>query len=298
MTVQGSAAKGLDYQPCYYGTSKNLFRGPKQRLRGDYIACLGSTETFGRFIETPYPGLLEETLGLPAVNLGCQRAGIDAFLSCSSLIDICAMAKATVIQIMGAPNMSNRHYTVDPRRNERFLRASKQLKAIYPEVDFRDFETTSDLLTGLARVCPSRLHQVRQELQTAWVARMRTLIDMIGGPVILLWASDHAPYSKEDGGTICRDPVFVDRAMLNAIAPRAAAVVEVVAKANDIASGLGEMVYGPFEVQAAKEMLGPVAHRWIAAELTDLLSGLLEIDAKPQSLDVSLQLLKAGATAA
>ncbi|MDJ0629291.1 MAG: DUF6473 family protein [Rhodobacter sp.] len=294
MTAQGPVGKGLDYFPCHYGTSRNLFRGPQQGLRGDYIVCLGGTETFGRFIEAPYPALIEGRLGLPTVNLGCQKAGIDAFLSCHSLVDICAMAKATVVHLMGAPNMSNRHYTVDPGRNERFLRASKPLKAIYPEVDFRNFDSTADLLTGLARICPKRLHQVRQELQTAWVARMRTLIEQIGGPVVLLWAADHAPYSKAAGGTICRDPVFVDRAMLNAVAPRAAALVEVIADPGDIAAGLRQMTFGPFEAQAAREMLGPVVHHRIADEVSTVLARLLGLEPRPEPVEEPLRFLDAG----
>mgnify|MGYP006969372071 FL=1 len=294
MTVQGTGDKGIDYAACSYGRSANLFRGPQQRLREDYVAFIGGTETFGRFIETPYPALVEAALGLPAVNLGCQRAGIDAFVSSHSLVDICAKARVTVIEVLGAPNMSNRHYTVDTRRNECFLRASKALKTIFPEVDFRRFETTADLLIGLARVCPQRLHAVRQELQTAWVARMRTLMDQIGGPVVLLWAADHAPFARAAGGTICRSPVFIDRAMLNAVAPRADAMVEVVITEDEIEAGRSDMVFDAFEAPAAQELLGPVAHRRIAGELTAVLVRLLDIDAGPQPLEEPLQMLEAG----
>lgn len=275
MAVQGPAGKGIDYATCTYGTSANIFRGPEQRPRSDYIVCIGGTETFGRFIRAPYPALLQRELGVPAINLGCQNAGIDAFLGAPPLIDLCAAARVTVIEILGAPNMSNRHYTVDQRRNERFLRASKPLKAIYPEVDFRAFETTGDLLAGLARVCPKRLHLVRQELQTAWVARMRTLIAQIGVPVVLLWVSGHAPYSMALGGTICRDPVFVDRAMLNAVAPHAAALAEIVVSDGEIVRGRAEMVYDRFDKSAAARMLGPVAHRRIASDLARRLAPML-----------------------
>lgn len=275
MNVMNPVMGELDYAPCHYGTSRLLFRGPERELSGDYIAFIGSSETFGQFIPAPFPALLEQSLDRPCVNLGCRDAGIDAFLSSPALIDIAVMARVTVIQAMGAVNMSNRYYTVDPRRNHRFIRASKRLKEIYPEVDFREFEHTTHLLTALARVCPQRLQLVRRELQTAWVARMRTLIRQIGGQVVLLWLSDHPPYSRAVGGTICREPLFVDQAMLAAVCGTGAMLVQVVVPAQEIEAGLSEMVFTPSESAAAREMLGPRAHGRAAEALESAIAPML-----------------------
>lgn len=264
----------LNYHPCRYGASKVLFRGPAKRVAGDYVAFLGGTETFGRFIETPFPELVEAQTGLTSINLGCIQAGIDAYLSSPGLIDMCSMAQVTVIQILGAPNMSNRLYTVDPRYNERFMRASKVLKEIYPDVDFSQFDQTSHLLTALARTGPDRLHRVRRELQTAWVARMRTLLEQVAGPKVLLWLADHAPYTAAEGGTICRDPLFVDRAMLAAVEPFADALVEVVARRGEIEAGLNRMIFGEMDHGAAQEMLGPDVHDRVAEALAPVLNRL------------------------
>ena len=274
MNAINIAVRSLEYHPCRYGSSKILFRGPARRVRGDYVTFLGGTETFGRFIETPYPDMLEQTMGMTAINLGCQRAGIDAYLKSPGLLDICAMSKATVIQIMGAPNMSNRFYTVDPRHNERFLRASKRFKEIYPEVDFSEFNQTSRMLTALARIGPDRLHLVRHEMQCAWVARMRTLLGQIEGKKILLWMADHAPFSTATGGTICREPLFVDRAMLNAVRDHADALVEVVGRRGEIEAGRDLMVYSEMEYAAVQEMLGPIVHERVADALEPVLADL------------------------
>jgi len=275
LNAQGEA---LDYNPCRYGTSRLLFRGPQRDLQGGYVACLGGSETFGQFIRHPYPALLEEALDLPCANLGCRDAGIDTFMTCPGLIDIANKAKATVIQVLGAANMTNRLYNVDPRRNHRFIRATRRLKELYPEVDFREFELTGHMLTALARVCQDRLQIVRREVQTAWVARMRTLIGRIGGPVVLLWVSDHHPYSKEMGGTIVRDPLFVDRAMLDAVCRGGdARLVEIVADTAEIESGFEEMVFDPMDRAAAQEMLGPHAHRRAALALQHNLTSLLSL---------------------
>ncbi|WP_216665536.1 DUF6473 family protein [Pseudoruegeria sp. HB172150] len=275
LTMQTARARALDYAPCQYGTSRLLFRGPQRKAAGDYITCIGNTETFGRFISEPYPELLERSLGTPCINLGCRDAGLDAFLANPSLIDIAAGSRVTVIQVMGAISMSNRFYTVDPRRNDYFIRAGRKLKDIYPEVDFREFERTEHMLTALARTCPKRLQLVRRELQTAWVARMRALVGQIPGPVVLLWMSDHAPYSRQDGGTICHEPLFVDRAMLNAVCETGAQLIEVVATQAEIDAGLPDMIYGQFEAEAACEMLGPVVHRRVARVLCDALLPIL-----------------------
>lgn len=269
-----NAQRGLEYHPCRYGASKVLFRGPARKVRGEYVAYLGGNETFGRFVETPYPALGEAATGLKSINLGCLRAGIDAYMTSPGLIDICSMARVTVIQVMGAANMSNRFYTVDPRNNERFLRASKRFKEIYPEIDFSEFELTGHLLTGLARAGSDRLPLVRQELQCAWVARMRTLMAQIHSRKVLLWMSDHAPFCAQGGGTICREPLFVDRAMINAVADQADAVVEIVATPAEIEAGRKRLVYSEIEEGAAQDMLGPVVHARVAEQLAAILPQL------------------------
>ncbi|MCG6902290.1 MAG: DUF6473 family protein [Rhodobacter sp.] len=270
-----AADRTLEYHACRYGSSKILFRGPARRLRGDYISIIGGTETFGKFIRTPYPDLIEAATGMTTVNLGCQRAGIDAFNNAPGLMDICATAQVTVVQIMGASSMSNRFFTVDPRQNDRFLRASRQFKDIYPEIDFSRFDMTSKMLGELVRVGPERLHLVRQELQSAWVARMRSMLGKIEGKKVLLWLADHAPFSKADGGTICRDPLFVDRAMLNAVREHADELVEIVASQSEVEAGRDQMVFCEMDQHAACDMLGPVVHDRVAQTLHPVLTRLI-----------------------
>ena len=265
---------GLDYFPCHYGSSKLLVRGPRRRLQGDCIAFLGGSETFGKFVPAPYPALIEEANGVMSVNLGALNAGIDAYYHAPGLIDICAMARVTVIQIMGAINMSNRFYTVNTRHNDRFLRASAQLKALYPDIDFGEFHHTTHMLTALAQASREKFELVRREVQTAWVARMKSLMGQIGGTIVLLWMADHAPYCEVEGGTFLREPLFIDRQMIEEVQPRAARLVEVVAGPDDIERGIDELVYTPTERIAAKEVLGPAVHRKVAEALAPVLAEL------------------------
>ena len=275
MSAEAELGKSIDYQSCRYGASRISFRGPLRKIRGDYFVCVGSSETYGMFTKLPFPDLIEQNLGTPTVNLGCHKASIDAFNTSPGLIDICSMAKVTVVQIMGALNMSNRFYTVDPRHNERFVRASKRFKQIYPEIDFTTFRTNELMLGELARTGPDRIHLVRQEVQSAWVARMRTLLGQIDGKKVLLWASDHTPYCLNKPSTICRNPLFIDRAMLDAVKDYADAYVEVVGTPGEIHAGRSELVYSQYEESEAKQMLGGLVHERIARELEPVVMALL-----------------------
>ena len=274
MAYENLGSNALDYYPCRYAESKLLFRGPKRKLDNPYVAVLGGTETYGKFIKTPYGALIEDALDETVVNLGCVNAGIDVFLNDRAVIDICARARVTVVELPGAQNLSNRFYAVHPRRNDRFLRASNLLKTIYREVDFTEFNFTRHLLGTLRKVSADKFAMIEQELREAWVARMKTLVSRIGGKVVLLWMSDRYPEEADPRGINGSDPLFVDRAMVNEVLPLAAEVVEVKIAPEEIAEGLDEMVFTDLEAPAAREMLGPVAHGQVARALEPVLRRL------------------------
>mgnify|MGYP007100961825 CR=1 FL=1 len=97
MTYERIGPAALDYMPCRYGSSKILFRGPRRRLDKPYIAFLGGTETYGKFLAEPYPALVEAGLGRVCVNLGAVNAGADIYLNEPSLLEVIAGAEAVVI---------------------------------------------------------------------------------------------------------------------------------------------------------------------------------------------------------
>jgi hypothetical protein len=272
MAYENLGEGALDYYPCRYGKSKLLFRGPKHKLDQPYVAMIGGTETYGKFVEHPFPVLTGEMLGQQVVNLGMVNAGIDVFISDQSVVDICSNAEVTVIQATGAQNMSNRFYAVHPRRNDRFLRASNLLKTIYREVDFTEFNFTRHLLTALRDASPDKFLMVEQELKEAWVARMKTLVSSIESDVILLWLSDHSPDKTDDQPLNGVDPLFVDRDMLRQVEPFVAGIAEVVVQPQDIEAGFPGLVYTDLEEPAARGMLGTVAHDKVAEALEPLLT--------------------------
>ncbi|MDW3181054.1 MULTISPECIES: DUF6473 family protein [unclassified Roseobacter] len=278
MTYDVLGAGALDYMPCRYGHSKLLFRGPERRLDAPYVSFLGGNATYGKFIKAPFPALVESGLGVNCVNFGVANAGVDVLLNDSFLTGACAGAAATVVQIVGAQNLSNRFYTVHPRRNDRFLTASPLLTAIYPEVDFAEFHFTRHMLSSLYTVSRERFAAVRNEVQTAWLARMKLLLKNASSETVLVWFADHAPLHQEPAGldpAKARSPLFVTREMLEELGPHASRFVEVVATPEATSAGTEGMVFSQMEAMAAAEMLGPKAHGELAKELGAVLQELV-----------------------
>ena len=198
------------------GRPRVAVRDTDRHVGGRYVACLGGTETFGKFVDQPWPRMLEARLDLPCLNLGIANASVEASLHDDALLGACRDATVTVIEVTGAHNLTNRLYSVHPRRNDRFLAAPNVLKALYPEVDFADFCFTRHLLRELHALSPERFELVKAELQQSWSGRMRTLIERCGGEVFLLWFAQDVPDDTPAPG-IGADPVFVTGTMMAAL---------------------------------------------------------------------------------
>jgi hypothetical protein len=274
MSYNGLAEGGLNYFPCRYGTSKLLFRGPKRRMDRPYVAVVGGTEAYGKFVEQPFPDLLEGHVGLPVVNFGAPNAGIDVFSCDETVMSACSGARAVVLQAMGAHNLRNRFYSVHQRRNDRFLRASALLSTLYPEVDFTEFAFTRHLIQSLHATDPSRFATVREELRAAWLGRMNSFLDGVRAPVVLLWMAERRLGEQCDLHK-ASDPLFVGQDLIDAIRPRLAGVVEAVPSAAARAAGGRGLVCTDLEAPAAAEVPNPAVHAETAAALAQGLRTLI-----------------------
>lgn len=273
MAFEHQGAGALDYFPCRYGKSKLLFRGPKRRLDEPFIAALGGTETYGKFVAEPWPALVEARLNHPVVNFGYLNAGVDVFLNEPEIGDASRRASVTVVQLMGAQNLSNRYYAVHPRRNDRFLRASQLMRAVFKDIDFTEFNFTRHMLSTLYRRAPERFEILAEELRSAWVARMGLLLDRIKGPVVLLHLGEHRAAPRSDG--LGPDPLFVTQAMIDKISGAARAVVKVEPSSGARSAGADGMFYAPLDGPAACEMPGPIVHAEMAEALAPVIAKLI-----------------------
>lgn len=211
---------------CRYEGSRLRFRGPVCSLHDPYIAVLGGSETFGKGVAQPFPALLAQQVDCPVANLGVMHAGVSLFSEESWLIETASKARLTVLQVLGAQNMSNRMYSVHSRRNDRFVGASAALRTLYPNVDFTDFNFTGHLMRSLSSQEGDAFDSLVEELRWAWVQRMRRLVTLIDSDVVLLWMSDRPPEDVDQWTRL--EPAFVDRSMLNEMRPHVVDIVEVV----------------------------------------------------------------------
>lgn len=265
----------LDYAHCRYGQSRQVFRGPKRRLRETYCVMMGGSETYGRFIERPFATLVEEQINQQIVNLGSVNAGVDAYARDPAILNICAGAKASVLQITGAQNMSNRLYIVHPRRNDRFLRASPLLKNLFRDVDFTEFNFTRHMLNTLQEVSPERFTLVIEELRAAWLARMRFVAESLPGAKILLHAGREPLPKALPEQRMGSDPLFIDQDLVAQLKPCFTDLVQVVASEEARTQGADSLCYGPLEEGAAKHTLGPKFHAEVARALAPKLQALM-----------------------
>lgn len=271
MSYELKSAGALSGEPCRYGQSRLLVRGPKRSLSDPYIAFLGGTEVYGRFVEFPFVDVLQTQLGMDCVNLGSVNAGLDSFAQDECLTDIARNADLTVLQMLGAQNISNPYYRVHPRRNDRFLQAQPALQSLYPEVDFTEFHFNKHLLSTLREVSEQRFEQVRGQLKRSWVERMGRLIGALEGRVLLLWLR----YALDGDANFPDEPVLIDRSMADALRPQVRGIVEFNTAPAAAAQDIAGMTFGQLELPAARHMIGPREHLRIAELLGGHLSPLL-----------------------
>lgn len=257
-------ASALDYQPCRYGQSRLLFRGPKKRFDTKYIAVLGGSRTYGKFVVAPYADLLEDALRMRVVNFGCRNAGLDAFVNDQSLISICLRAELVIVEIQGITDLSNRFYTVHPRRNDRFVQASLMMERQFPQADFTRFNFTCHMLKSLQYQWPEQVSPLLSDLRETWISRMERLLKLLQGRVVLLWMGNDPPATKPVGFGAHRD-------MIDAITPYAIDYVEVIFGSEVQSLGTEGMHFLPHEAEMAKAFPGPTAHRQVAAALEAVL---------------------------
>lgn len=266
-------AGALDYSPCRYGTSRLVFRGPERDLSRPYLAMLGGSPTFGKYVARPFPALVERALGRPVANLGGLNAGPDFYLSDPGTLDVAGRARAAVVQVTGAEALSNPYYTVHARRNDRFVAATPALRALFPQVDFADIHFTRHLLQVLERTDAHAHAQVVAGLKRNWLARMRLLLARLPRHRLLLWLADAPPPARAE--RLDPAPPFVDRGMLDALRPDLSDLIVATPSPHARAQRPFDMTYPETEAAQAACLPGAAAHAEVAAQLVPALQRLM-----------------------
>ncbi len=274
MTYDLQGLGALDYLPYRHGASRLVFRGPRRDLGAPYVAFLGGTQTFGKFIEQPYPLKVEHLTGVASINLGQINAGLDVFANETVLHEISRNARVTVLEVLGAAHLGNPFYAVHPRRNDRFLRASKSLKELFPEVDFTQFNFTQHMLQHLWQLDAERFGFVKRMLQRVWVRRMRQLSKKLGTNVVLLKLDVHET-GNDWPDHMLKGPAFVTDKMLDRLGALVKATVLVPSPVVSRKREVQGMVFNLFQEKAALALQGPEYHSAVAHALRPVLDRLM-----------------------
>ncbi len=257
----------IDYCTYRFGRSRQRFRGPQPDLAKPYISFIGGSETFGKFVESPFPQRIETALDFTCANWGTPGAGPSFFLKDPVILEGCSNSKLCVVSVMGAVAMSNRLYSVFKRRNSRVRSTSASLRAMFPNLDLGEYRFAHNMLRQMFYDNPANFKVLEIELREAWVARMRELLDEIETTRILFWISERTPEERmlsNDRETFVTHPAFVDRQMLEAVAPMADLVVEYVPQ-----KGTETIANYPEKDRPAIPVPGQMMH----SQAADILSG-------------------------
>jgi hypothetical protein len=235
----------IDYE-CYRLECTDLwFRGPPPDTLtpGKYFSAIGAAQTFGCFAPRPYPALLEETLGLTALNLGYSGAGPAFFTRQEQLLEYVNRGAFCIVQVMSGRSSGNSLFR-NPEGLAHGFRAGDgepaTAESIFDLLFQREFERIPlprRLRTRILRRSGIPLPSVRRvvrETRDNWTREFQTLMSLITVPKILFWFSERSPsYAAKyhsRSALLGEFPHLVESQMLDSIRPLADCFVNCISK--------------------------------------------------------------------
>lgn len=171
----------VDYQEFRIEGCDVPFRGPALdpfvRPQGSFFTCIGAAQTYGCYYDKPYPTLLADALGLPALNLGTGGVGPGFYTEYPALIHAMNRGRFVVFQCMSARQESNSRFQADGHiefvreriTGERISSSIAWMRAVDEGLD----------------VAERYIAETRQ----SWIASAKNLIGQLKVPVIFFWYS-------------------------------------------------------------------------------------------------------------
>jgi hypothetical protein len=181
---QRSDAHIIDYELYELPGVDDVFRGPPV-TSGDYIACVGAAQTFGRFVRAPFPALISCSLGIAALNLGRGGAGPAFHLSNAGIMEYINRARMVIVQVLSGRSQSNSIFSIPGHR----VRGTNL-------VDGREL-SADQFYTWLMGEDPVLARKIVAETRENYVLAMTRLLNAIKPPKVLLWFSVRSPDYQE-----------------------------------------------------------------------------------------------------
>lgn len=273
----------IEYDPSPAPGLGFLCRGPVPEQNAPYIAFVGASQTFGAFVQTPFPQRTAENLDAQAFNLGRGGAGPSFFSRHDAALDVVRKADAVVVQAMAARMEGNsRMESVEGRALVHFQDGGETLPM--------DCDTAWRRI--VEQETPDRVLELVAESRRSWLSAMRTIAEAAQGPSVLVWFSERTPdYEvnlRDQYALFNAFPHLVDRAMIDEARTFFSDYVEVVSSA-----GLPEPTRSAFSGEILPVVFGggsldeqnlgsenayypsQVMHDEVAAQLTPVLANLL-----------------------
>ena len=220
-------AEVVDYKLWRLWTPNTGFamRGPKpiNLSSGEFYTAIGAADTFGRFVERPYPELLGEALGISALNMGFAGVGPIFFNYPRNkiLLNLINRSKFVTISIMSGRSQPNSLFQVDSHSQVRYRLKSGEI--VPADLAYQQLLDTSDEATIAAIVAETREQYLEQFIQ---------LLDNITVPKILLWFSRRVPDYTESYDSVLSllggFPHLINRTMIDKLQPHCDEYVECV----------------------------------------------------------------------
>ncbi len=231
----------VDYRLWRPWSGGDALRGPAPPSLepGSYFACIGAAQTFGCFVERPWPALLADVLGLPVLNLGIAGAGPRLFLE-PSFRPLLHGARLCVFQVMSGRSADCSRFQSGGRERLRVRADGRVLgaDAAWREVLQADLGgLRNPLWRGLVnrwRACFGRteVRRLVRETQDDWVNSFRELLDATRAPKLLFWFSRRTPRFRPRyhslRALLGEFPQLVDERMVAAVRAHADSYVECV----------------------------------------------------------------------
>ncbi len=209
----GRCYQELDQGRFDYGLVREAgrwLRGPACDLARPYLAVVGGAETFGRFVDRPYPQRLAERLSLGCLNLGLPGMGPTAFAD-PQLLRLLHGAALVVVSCLSGRSAHNDRFDNRPRGGlfGKDLHDGRERR-------FEDF--VADLVRQRDADEVRRVIAVTRRNFTGGMLRLGRAL---GGRAVLLWFSQRTPPVDTDWSSpasiLGRFPQLVDRSMLLAM---------------------------------------------------------------------------------
>ena len=175
----------VDYHEFTLAGCPARFRGPSMDPQaaaiGSFFTCLGAAQTYGCFIERPFPEILAERTGLSALNLAVGGAGPGFYLQYPALIEAMNRGSFVVLQCMAARHESNSRFEADGYVE--FVKDCKHGDSVDSGVAWRR------IIDEEIDKAPTYIAETRAN----WLETMQKLIDAITVPVVFFWFSRREP---------------------------------------------------------------------------------------------------------